>query len=55
MENNRSYFIRRAEQERSAATDAQDVKVRAVHEALAERYNELAQAAGSAEQASNEN
>ena len=42
MENNRSYFMRRAAQERSAATQAQDTKVRAVH-------HELADAAGDAE------
>ena len=44
MENNRSYFMRRAAQERSAATHARDTKVRAVHEALATRYRELANA-----------
>ena len=48
METNRSYFMRRAAQERSAATNAQDVKVRAVHETLAERYHALADAAGGA-------
>jgi hypothetical protein len=42
MENDRSYFRRRAAQERSAATQARDTKVRAVHEALAARYRELA-------------
>ena len=41
MEDNRSYFMRRAAQERSAATQAQDTKVRAVHEDLADRYREL--------------
>lgn len=49
MENDRSYFMRRAAQERSAATQAQDTKVRAVHQALAQRYHELADAAGDAE------
>jgi hypothetical protein len=49
MENNRSYFIRRAAQERSAATRARDTKVRAVHETLAARYSELAHAAESGE------
>jgi hypothetical protein len=47
MENDRSYFMRRAAQERSAATQARDTKVRAVHEALAARYRELAHADGS--------
>lgn len=51
MENNRSYFMRRAAQERSAATQARDNKVRAVHQTLAERYHELADAAGGAETA----
>ena len=41
MEDNHSYFKRRAAQERSAATQAVDSKVRAVHEDLAERYREL--------------
>jgi len=49
MENNRSYFMRRAAQERSAATQARDTKVRAVHETLAERYSELAQQPGPGE------
>jgi hypothetical protein len=49
MDNDRSYFIRRAAQERSAATQARDSKVRAVHQALAQRYHELADAAGDAE------
>ena len=49
MESNRSYFMRRAAQERSAATNASDVKVRAVHQALAERYHELAHTAGPVE------
>ena len=42
MENDRSYFMRRAAQERSAATQAPNRKVRAVHETLAARYRELA-------------
>ena len=49
MESNRSYFMRRAAQERSAATQARDTKVRAVHETLAARYNELANETGSGE------
>jgi len=47
MENNRSYFMRRAAQERSAATQARDTKVRMVHETLAARYRELAHDTGS--------
>jgi hypothetical protein len=47
MENNRSYFMRRAAQERSAATHAQDTKVRELHETLAARYTELAHESGS--------
>ena len=50
MENDRSYFMRRAAQERSAATQAQDVKVRSVHQVLAERYRQLAHAASPAQQ-----
>ncbi|MGE5562797.1 MAG: hypothetical protein ACM3ZV_05735 [Bacillota bacterium] len=46
MENDRTYFMRRAAQERSAASRAQDRKVRAVHEALADRYHALAHSAG---------
>ena len=49
MDNDRSYFIRRAAEERSAATQARDSKVRAVHQALAQRYHELADAAGGVE------
>jgi hypothetical protein len=45
MHNDRSYFMRRAAQERSAALQAPDKRARAAHEALAERYRELAQAA----------
>jgi len=45
MDNDRSYFMRRAAQERSAATHASDTKVRAVHEHLAERYHNLAHSA----------
>jgi hypothetical protein len=47
METDRSYFMRRAAQERSAATQARDTKVRAVHETLAARYRELAHENGS--------
>ena len=42
MENDRSYFMRRAAQERSAATRARNSKVRVVHQTLAARYAELA-------------
>ena len=49
MENDRSYFMRRAAQERSAATHARDTKVRAVHETLAARYHTLAQESVSGE------
>jgi len=49
MENDRSYFMRRAAQERSAATHARDTKVRAVHETMATRYRELAQESVSGE------
>ena len=47
MENNHSYFTRRAAEESSAATQAQDTKVRALHETLAARYRELANEAES--------
>ena len=42
MENDRSYFMRRAAQERSAATRARSTKARAVHESMAKRYRDLA-------------
>ena len=48
MNNDHSYFLRRAAQERSAATHASDIKVRAVHEALAQRYDDLANSAAPA-------
>ncbi len=44
MERNRNYFMRRAAQERSAASRA-DGKARKLHEQLAEHYEELVQAA----------
>ena len=37
----RSYFMRRAAQERWAASHARTTKARAVHESLAQRYGEL--------------
>ena len=52
MENDRSYFMRRAAQERSAATHARDTKVREVHETLAARYRTLAQESASGESVS---
>ena len=45
MENNLSYFMRRAAQERSAATNAADGKARKAHLELAHRYHELAHTA----------
>jgi len=41
MENNRSYFMRRAAQERSAADRAAGEPARTVHLELARRYREL--------------
>jgi len=38
MESNRSYFMRRAAQERSAATNAAGEPARKAHLELAERY-----------------
>lgn len=40
MESNRSYFMRRAAQERSAATKAADEPARKAHLEMAERYRE---------------
>lgn len=42
MTTERTYYMRRAAQERSAATSAANVKARAAHRELAERYRELA-------------
>ena len=42
MENDRTYFTKREEEERSAATRAKG-KARQAHEQMAERYHELAQ------------
>jgi hypothetical protein len=41
MENNRSYFMRRAAQERSAADRASGDAARRVHLELARRYRDL--------------
>lgn len=42
MDDNRSYFIRRAAEERSAADRATDQAARGAHLELARRYGELA-------------
>lgn len=42
MERDRSYFMRRAAQERSAASRA-DGKARKLHEQMAQHYEELVQ------------
>lgn len=41
MENDRSYFMRRAAQERSAADHASDEAARDVHLEMARRYRDL--------------
>lgn len=41
MDNNRSYFMRRAAQERSAADHASHEASRSAHLEMAERYREL--------------
>ena len=46
MENDRTYFMRRAAQERSAASNAEGAKAKSAHETLAERYHDLAHRAG---------
>ena len=43
MSNDRSYFMRRAAQERSAAANASDDKAREAHQEMAKRYHGLAQ------------
>jgi hypothetical protein len=45
MENDRTYFMRRAAQERSAADNAADTKAREAHETLAKRYKDLVHSA----------
>ncbi|MGI8705402.1 MAG: hypothetical protein ACR2JJ_06360 [Sphingomicrobium sp.] len=42
MENDRSYFIRRATEERTAADKSQNPKAREAHQKMAERYEEQA-------------
>jgi hypothetical protein len=44
MGNDRSYFMRRAAQERSAADRATAARARKAHEAMAEHYQELVHA-----------
>ena len=51
MESDRTYFMRRAAQERSAAVNA-DGKARRAHLELAERYQELTHNRTTAEEAS---
>ena len=46
MENDQSYFSRRADQERSAAKQATNAKARAAHQAIAERYEKRLQSQG---------
>ena len=41
MENDRSYFMRRAAQERSAADHAAGAKARKAHQMMAKRYKDL--------------
>lgn len=45
MENDRTYFMRRAAQERSAANRASGEEAREAHEAMAERYKGLVHSA----------
>ena len=45
MSNDRSYFMRRAAQERSAVDNASGDKAREAHQELARRYRGLAEAA----------
>ena len=51
MESDRTYFMRRAAQERSAAVNA-DGKAREAHLKLAERYQELTHSSASVEETS---
>ena len=44
MENNKSYFMRRAAQERSAADHASDKAARHAHKELEKRYRDLVSA-----------
>jgi hypothetical protein len=52
MENNRTYFMRRAAQERSAASRSTHATARQAHEKMAERYQQLAQSRDTAERTS---
>jgi hypothetical protein len=45
MGNDRTYFMRRAAQERSAADHAADAKAREAHQAMAEHYSDLVHSA----------
>lgn len=49
MEGKRTYFMRRAAQERSAAQHAAPGRARKAHEELAERYQDLVRARSSRE------
>jgi hypothetical protein len=49
MENNRTYFMRRAAQERSAASRSTHATARQAHERMAERYQQLVQSADTSE------
>jgi hypothetical protein len=42
MENDRSYFTRRATEERTAADKSENPKAREAHQKMAERYEEQA-------------
>jgi hypothetical protein len=42
MENDRTYFTRRATEERTAADKSRDSKAREAHRKMAERYEEQA-------------
>ena len=50
MENDRTYFMRRAAQERSAADHAVGPKARRAHEAMATRYKDLVHSTDELEQ-----
>ena len=50
MENNKTYFMRRAAQERSAASRSTHATARKAHEKMAEHYQELVQMSDTREQ-----
>jgi len=50
METNRTYFMRRAAQERSAASRSTHATARKAHEKMAERYQQLVQSGDSEQQ-----